>query len=538
LSRWDVVIAGAGAGGGVAAYVLAKAGKKVLLLDRGRWLDFATTGRDQLRNHRLAMYGHNTGPDLEGNPRVYADPQGREHVVNPIGEGYNNNASCIGSGTLVYGGQAWRFHPLDFRMASTYGVPEGSSLADWPLAYDDLAPYYELAEWEIGVAGSPPAPQMPPRREYPMPPNTLNNQGRILREGANKLGWQTQSVPLLINSTPRDGRAACANCQHCVGFACPVDAKNGTQNTVIPKAIATGNCEVWPETMVREIVVSSGKVSGLRVVRGSETIDIQADVVVLACGAIETARLLLNSKTKEEPNGIGNNHDQVGRNLQGHYYAHAYGYMPNPIWDGIGPGATTATLNFNHGNEGIVGGGMLADDFVMMPIVFAKWWKPPAIPHWGQANKDWMRSNYRRSLIAMGPVHEIPSPTSRVQLAGIEDRHGIPVARLSGTTHPETLRTTLYMQERAREWLTASGAQEVQSRQPALGLSAGQHQAGTCRMGEDPKTSVCNPNCQVHGHENLFIADGSVHVTNGGFNPVLTIMALAWRTAAGISAKT
>lgn len=532
MSRWDVVIAGAGAGGGIAAYVLAKAGKKVLLLERGKWLDFEKTGRDQLRNHRLAQYGHNTGPDLVGNPRVYVDPEGREHVVSPIGDGYNNNASCVGSGTLVYGGQAWRFHPLDFHMASTYGIPAGSSLADWPISYEDLAPYYEMVEWEVGVAGSPPAPQMPPRRDYPMPPHRLNNQGVALREGAARLGWTTQSVPLLINSEPRHGRAACANCQHCVGFACPVDAKNGTQNTVIDRAFETGNCEVWSETMVREILVTEGRVAGLRILRGDEEQEVRADVVVLACGAIETARLLLNSKTPAEPNGIGNNHDQVGRHLQGHYYANAAGSMDEPVWDGIGPGATTATLAFNHGNDGIVGGGMLADDFVMMPIVFSKWWKPPGVPLWGRAHKEWMREGYRRSLIVVGPVHEIPSPSSRVQVStSVLDRYGLPVARLSGTTHPETLRTTLFMQEKAREWLRASGARDVFSREPSLHLSAGQHQAGTCRMGSDPTSSVCDPWCRIHGHENLFIADSSVHVTNGGFNPVLTIMALAWRTA-------
>lgn len=529
MSRWDAVVVGAGAGGGVAAYVLAKAGKKVLLLERGRWLDFASTGRDHLRNHRLELYGNNTGPELEGNPRVFVDSQSNRRVVNPIGGGYNNNASCVGSGTLVYGGQAWRFHPLDFRMASTYGVPAGSSLADWPISYDDLAPYYELAEWEVGVAGSPPAPQMPSRRDYPMPAHPLTTEGGRLREGAAQLGWETQAVPLLVSSVPRDGRPACAACQHCVGFACPVDAKNGTQNTVIKRAIETGRCEVWAETFVTGLVTTAGgQVTGVRLADNRE---ISAETVVLACGAIETARLLLNSKTAREPNGIGNNSDQVGRHLQGHYYAHAFGHSEEPIWDGVGPGPTTATLEFNHGNDGVIGGAMLADDFIMMPIVFARNWRPADVPKWGQAHKDWMREGYRRFMYIAGPVQEISSPDSRVQVDPVRDRFGVPVAHLSGTTHPETVRTTEFAQARAREWLVASGALNVGSRTPGLHLSAGQHQAGTCRMGHDPALSVCDPNGRVHGHENLFVCDSSVHVTNGGFNPVLTIMALAWRTA-------
>jgi choline dehydrogenase-like flavoprotein len=520
LSRYDAIVIGAGAGGGVAAFVLASAGKKVLLIERGRCLSWADERRDHLRNHRLSQYGHNTGPEIEGNDRVFVDPSGTEHRVNPLDGRYSNNASCVGSGTLVYGGQAWRFHPLDFKMASTYGVPPGSSLADWPISYEDLEPYYERVEWEIGVSGSPPSSQMPSRRDYPMPPLPLTEKGRVLRAGAAKLGWETQSVPLLINSAPRDGRAACTHCQHCVGFMCPVDAKNGTQNTVIPRAVQTGNCEVWSETMV--VGLSS---DGVRVIRGGAEENVHAEVVILAGGAIETPRLLLNAK-------IGNEHDQVGRSLQAHYYAHAYGQMPDPIWDGIGPGATTATLLFSHGNDGIVGGGMLADDFVMLPIVFAKWWRPPGIPSWGQAHKDWMREGYRRSIIAMGPVQDIPHPDGRVTLdPWVTDQYGSPVARLSGTAHPETVRTTEFMQARAREWLTASGAREVRSNPVSLHLSMGQHQAGTCRMGSDPLTSVVDSDGKVWGTDNMFIADGSVHVTNGGFNPVLTIMATAWRTA-------
>jgi len=176
----------------------------------------------------------------------------------------------------------------------------------------------------------------------------------------------------------------------------------------------------------------------------------------------------------------------------------------------------------------------MSDDFIMMPIMFAKSFRPPNVPAWGQAHKDWMKM-YTRFAQVGGPVHEIPSSECRVRVSGsVRDKHGVPVASLSGTTHPETVRTTKYMIERAKEWLAASGAESIYAGTPGLGLSAGQHQAGTCRMGLDPRDSVVDLRCRVHGHDNLFVADSSVHVTNGGFNPVLTIMALSFRTSEGI----
>ena len=520
--KFDAIVVGAGAGGGIAACILAEAGKKVLLLERGRELNYADIPRDHLRNHRLAQYGHGTGPDLEGNPRLINGVQ-----VTPIQAGYNNNASCVGGGTVVYGMQAWRFHPLDFKMASTYGVPHGSSLADWPITYEDLEPYYERAEWEIGVAGNDPAPQMPSRKPYPMPGVRQTRKAKALAEGCERLRWASQTTPLLVNTVARGGRGPCVECQLCVGFGCPSDSKNGTHNTVIPRAIASGNCTLETQAFVTGLSkTTGGRVDGVHYRRadGSQQLA-TADVVVLAGGSIETARLLFNS-------GIGG--DEVGRNLQGHYYAMASGYMPEPIYDGVGPGVSISVLEFNHGNEGVIGGGMMSDDFVTMPIMFAKSFRPPHVPAWGQGHKDWMKM-YNRFIQAGGPIHEIPTRDCRVEVSNdVRDRYGVPVASLSGTTHPETVRTTRFMFQKAKEWLEASGAESIFTPETELRLSAGQHQAGTCRMGEDPAHSVVDPRCRVHGHDNLFIADSSVHVTNGGFNPVLTIMALAFRTGDGI----
>jgi choline dehydrogenase-like flavoprotein len=540
MTTYDMIIVGAGAGGSVAAGVLAEAGKRVLLLERGRDLDFKDIPRDHLRNHRFTRYGHNTGPELAGNPRVFVDDAGVEHVIAPHEDDYQNNAMTVGGGTRVFGAQAWRFLPTDFAMASTYGTPPGSSLTDWPITYDDLAPYYQRAEWEIGVSGDSAASARiwPRAREFPMPAVPLNRQGTVLRRGAAALGWNTFGVPLLINTAHYGGRPACIQCQHCVGFGCPVDAKNGTRNTMIPRVLASGRCDLVSQAFVERIDSdAAGHVAGVTYIdTDGRRHSPRAEVVICAAGAIETARLLLNSASAHDPHGLGNAHDQVGRNLQGHYYPSTIGLLPEAVHDGVGPGVTTATVQFNHGNDGIIGGGMLADEFIVLPIIFWARQLPPDLPRWGLANKQWMRENYTRVLRVTGPVQEIPSPDARVTLdRAVRDRWDMPVARLAGTSHPETVRTATFMHARTVEWLRASGATQLWGKPPRLRISGGQHQAGTCRMGDDPHTSVVDRNCRVHGYDNLYIADGSVHVTNGGFNPVLTIMALAFRTAEHIA---
>jgi choline dehydrogenase-like flavoprotein len=539
MKKYDAIIIGTGAAGGIVACVLAEAGKHVLLLERGLALSFADVGRDHLRNQRLAIYGHNAGPELAGNPRVFVDPQGQSRLVKPHELDYHNNAACVGGGTRVYGAQAWRFHPNDFRMASKYGVPDGSSLADWPITYETLEPIYERAEWELGAAGDGDGirSEIPRRRNYPLPPVPPSPQTVALENSARQLGWRTSPVPLLINTEAYRGRSACIACKYCVGFACPTDAKTGTQNTVIPRALATGNCELKTSAVAETIETDDrGNVIGVSYfVNSSGTPQretARSKLVITSAGAIESARLLLNSRSPFHPAGLGNEYDQVGRNLQGHLYPRAYGLSSTKVFNGIGPGVTIATIQFNHDNPGIIGGGMLADDFIKPPIDF--WYDslPPDLPRWGAENKRFMRDNYTRVMHVRGPVQDIPNPEGRVTVDDtVRDKWGVPVARLSGTTHPATVDAAEFMRERGEQWLRASGCKRVWSTQPGLILSGRQHQAGTCRMGSDAKTSVTDEWGRIHSHDNLFVVDGSLHVTNGGFNPVLTIMALAFRSA-------
>lgn len=531
----NAVVVGAGAGGGIVAKELAEAGLTVVLLERGIWAGPFDERKDDLRNQRLCALGNPYGPDDDRNPRVFVDLQGQEQTVWPTDGAYNNNAACVGGGTVSYGAQAWRFMAQDFRMRSIYGAVEGSTLEDWPISYDDLEPYYEKAEWEIGVSGddSNNIFKAPRQRPVPMPPVFHNREFLTLKSAAERLGFHPFDVMMLRNSVPYNGRGPCNRCRWCVGFGCEFDAKNGTQNTVIPKALATGNCQLLTDCMTKEIVTDSrGRATGVAYFDSSDWLQhLSADLVVVSGGATESPRLLLNSKSPMHPNGLGNRYDWVGRNFQGHAYAGAAGLFEQEIYDDIGPGCSIAICDFNHGNKGFVGGGMLANEFIRLPINFAGA-VPPSVPRWGIEHKGFVRQWYKRNISVHGPVQEMPVFDSRVQVdPRVKDFWGIPVARMSGIRHPKDVETGKFLSSKAEAWLKEAGAITTWPKIPGMALSGGQHQAGTCRMGDDPKTSVVNKNCQVHDVDNVFVVDASVHVTNGGFNPVLTIMANAYRAS-------
>jgi choline dehydrogenase-like flavoprotein len=540
LAKVDAVVVGSGAGGGVVACRLAEAGLSVVLLERGRWHSPFEERKDDLINQRNFSLGVAYGPDEKKNPRVAVDLEGSARVVYPREHEYQPNAGCVGGGTFCYGGQAWRFMPQDFKMRSTYGAIEGSTLEDWPLDYDELEPFYEQAEYEIGVSGdvSPNIFQGRRRKPLPMPPmQPRSREFEILEPAAKRLGLHPFDLPLLINSVPRHGRSECMRIRWCVGFGCERNAKNGSHNTVIPRAVATGNCELRTRCVAKEVLVDPrGRASGVAYFDENDRLREQpASLVVVSCGATESARLLLMSKSRPFPEGLGNRHDWVGRNLQGHTYTGAIGYFEEDTFDDLGPGASIAVCDYNHGTPGLVGGGMLANEFIRLPVQFLGS-LPSGTPRWGKGHKDAMRRWYRHHIAVVGPTQEMPVWDARAQLDPVvKDYWGLPVLRLSGDKHPHSIEIGNRQAERAEAWLREAGAIMTVQRRAYPGLSGHQHQAGTCRMGDDPKTSVVDRWGRVHGIDNLFVMDASVHVTNGGFNPVLTIFALAFRTGAYIA---
>lgn len=528
----NAVVIGAGAGGGVVAKELSEGGLSVILLERGDWTSYDAHDTDELISQRTTVLGNAFGPDDERYRRVVVRDDGTDEIILPSENDYNNVAACVGSGTVSYGAMAWRFMPEDFRMRSTYGSVAGSTLDDWPLSYDDLEHCYERAEWEIGVAGDATLNPFAARRKkpYPMPPFAYNKEAKLLDSTMKRMGLHPFPIPMLRNSIPYNQRPACVRRRSCCGFACPLNAKSGTHNTVIPAAISTGNCELRTNCVVNEVLVNeSGRATGIVYFDGEMRRHEQsADIVVVSASATETPRLLLNSKSKSYPSGIGNRYDWVGRNLQGHAYTGAFGLFENDIYDDVGPGASIAISDFSHHNKGIAGGGILANEFTRLPYYFTAI-RPPGAPTWGKAHKEFQRKYFRRNIQVVGPIQEMPMFDSRVQVdPSVKDSWGIPVVRLSGHRHTKDVDGCEFLSAQAERILKEAGASYTWQAVGGKGLSGGQHQAGTCRMGDDPRTSVTDRHGRVHETPNVFVADASLHVNNGGFNPALTIMALGF----------
>ncbi|WP_061961217.1 GMC oxidoreductase [Demequina flava] len=527
MARYDAIVIGSGAGGGVAAQELAEAGRSVLVIERGG----APTTGDLARDHLQS-------------PSTHKRVGNTEESIGPSDPRWGASAFGLGGGSRVYGAQAWRFAPQDFTMASTYGVPEGSAQADWPVTYDEMEPYYAHAEFEWGVSGAPGPRDTEGHRSvpYPLPPLPRTRPAARLIAGADSLGWRTLPVPMLINSEPYRGRAACVRCSQCLGFACPVGAKAGSQNTALWRAARTGRASFILSARAAHLTTrSDGSVSGV-LVRGLDETGlwerrIDADEVVIAAGAVESARILLSSRSDREPTGIGNRYDQVGRYLQGQAQVGAIGIFEEAISDLEGPGAGIATSDFRHGNPAVVGGGVLSNDYVPTPASALRQLQHVGLLPW--SGTDLMPRLARllpRMQRIVGTAHEVPSADARVTLsATVTDEWGIPEPVLHGDLHPEDERTRSFLGERAVDWLRESGANQVvpvDTHTGSGGPVVSRYQAGTARMGVTPAASVVDPVGRVWGHGNVRVIDAATHVSNGGASPVLTTIANAYRVMA------
>ena len=526
----DFVIVGSGAAGGVLAKELATNGFSVVVLEQGPWRQSHDFRHDEVGNF---MLGAMLPPPTEF-PQTFRRSADEQASV-PQGPPPLLYAQGVGGSSVHFSANYWRLRPVDFRERSLLGAISGTGFADWPITYDELEPYYTKVDWEIGVSGAP-GPKDPPRsRPYPMTPMPIKSSGALLEAGALKLGLHPQPAPLAVASQPYDGRSACAHCGYCILHGCEMGAKSSTLVTMIPKAVASGNCEVRPDSTVMRVETNdAGRATGVTYLdaQGGEHRQ-AARAVILAANGAETPRLLLLSTTPRFPDGLANSSGLVGKYMMWNAHADTFGLFEHPLNEYKSVQATRIIHDFYDSDpaRGHYGGGGLDGRLLSGPVLFNLFDLPQDVPRWGPGYAQAVAQYYTHTMQVAAAGTSLPVETNTITLdPDVTDKWGRPALRATYRDHPDDIATTTFLQARAREILDAAGAQKVWG-PPAAESSLGAHLLGTARMGDDPRTSVVDRHHRAHDVPNLFICDGSSFVTSGRGQPTMTIQALAFRAA-------
>jgi choline dehydrogenase-like flavoprotein len=531
----DFVIVGSGAAGGVLARELAQAGLDTVVLEQGPYHRASDFSHDEWR----VMFNQ----QLTGSPAN--DPQTFRHREDETAQSYTGlppalYARGVGGSSVHFSGNYWRMRPIDFIEHGLIGDIPGARLADWPISYEELEPWYSRAEWEIGVSGAP-GPKDPFRsRPYPLPPMPVKSSGVLFEKGARKLGLTPQVAPVAILSRPYRGRPGCIHCGFCIGFGCEANAKSSTLVTMIPEAEQSGHCEIRPHSTVYRLEVDQR--DRVREVVYFDAAGQQqrqrARAFILAANGVETPRILFMSGSERFPEGLCNGSGLVGKHLMFNTHAQAYGLFSEPLNEFKSIQCTRIALDYydtdpKRGCYG--GGGFDARPFLnSLPILFSLQGMPGDLPRWGAQYKEAMAHYFTRNMAVFCNSTSLPMERNNVSLDPLQkDRFGRPALRITYADHPDDLAFARFMQARALDILEAAGAEKTWH-PPVAEETIGAHLLGTCRMGNDPATSVVDRWHRSHEVANLFICDGSSFVTSGRGQPTLTIQALAFRAADNI----
>jgi choline dehydrogenase-like flavoprotein len=533
----DVCVVGSGASGLPVATRLAQHGFRVVVLERGPWMRRADFVEDELLVRRGLFW-----PTVEDEPRTWRPADSVPATRLPTAVQLFANAMVVGGSTVHYSALAWRFRESDFQVLSEDGQVDGAALADWPISYADLEPYYTQAEHELGVSGDARLnPWEPPRsRDYPVPPVPRNSAGAVFERGALAMGLNPFPIPLAILSRDYDGRPGCVGKGFCSSYGCSTGARSSTMETYLPKGLATGRMELRANAFVTGVETDAlGRATGVTYIAPDGSSQRQAaSIVVLAAGGVETTRLLLLSASRSHPAGLANASGLVGTYLMQHSPpATVVATFPEPIDGHMGTAATRTVMDWyaTDASRGYIRGGFAqprahGGD----PIGYALRRVHPAT--WGLAHKTSMRETWRHYLYSHVTGESLPVESNRVDLdPDVRDRFGLPVARTTYTPHDNDFRLAKWIADRSAELFDAAGATKVHNAEP-VNRKLHNHQMGTARMGDDPSRSVVDRWCRAHDVPNLYIADSSVFVTSAGVNPSLTITALALRVADRIAA--
>ncbi|MFM7737560.1 MAG: GMC family oxidoreductase [Alphaproteobacteria bacterium] len=546
LDRFDAVIVGSGAGGGIAARVLATNGLKVCILEAGpNWfpgLDDPAPGNprpifsnDEIKASVRGFFSWQARVEPRSFRASEADgPRGFVGSVNDL-------PRTVGGGWVIADMKTPRFAEFDFRMRTLLGDVAGASFADWPLDYDELEPFYAATERLVGVQGQDGAdPFAAPRSTpYPMPVGAPMYVSQLLSEGARRLGLHPFPYPAAVNSIPRDGRPACNDCGFCSGYGCPINAKGSV--APLRAALLTGNVQLRSECKATRLETDA---SGRRVVAvhyldpDGRPASVSADRVLLAASGIESARLCLLS----DPGGpgLGNSSGQLGRNLMFHFQTLAIGIYRQSLHGERGKSVSNGFSDF----RGVPGdpdrplGGIVEFGTNSEKIAEAKNYLIDTGQR-GAALKSFLRSSPFGAHIAVMTMQgeDAPQPTNRIDLdPDLRDVDGLPVPRITYQPHAMELAASRFYAPKLVDLHGKAGAQFafIAPRYDGQPAPRTRHVLGTARMGDDPRSSVLDRWQKFHDLDNLWQVDGGAMPTGSGYNPTLTLQALSLRAAGAI----
>jgi choline dehydrogenase-like flavoprotein len=537
---FDCVVVGSGAGGAPLACLLCEAGWKVLMVERGKEYEKSAFDRDEIEWCRRDRFVPSLGTD----PHTRRSDEGQR--AGRTSDGWVS--TVLGGGTVHMGAYLLRAHPDDARQGTRVareGLDRGHSALDWAVPFEDIARFYDVAEVDLGVSGAPGSGLLP-LQVHPV--------AARVDAAARTLGMSTMATPRGILTAPRadDDRAACSYRNQCTSYGCPNDAKSSMPATYLRRARRTGRLTVWTETMAQRLLrdPAARRVTGVVVRRFSEPTErtITASVVVVAAGAIESARLLLLSGDGFHRGG------QVGKNLWFSLFVEVAGFFDatkhaelrlqrggRPFInrtvrvDGTLPADIARAARIDR--SGMLQVGFQHDN----PIQRAERIATESVPGkllWGRALKEALVKYGRggRHIVVEGFGEMLPHPGTYVDLDPVvRDRFGLPVARITFLHHGRDQRVAGQMRKDAMDLLSTMGADEVAVWRSMSGSMT--LQGGTCRMGDDPQSSVVDPDCVLHGTAGVLVVDGGALPSSLAAPPTLTIVANSLRTAQRLLAR-
>lgn len=552
---FDVCVIGSGAGGGPVALTLAEAGHRVVVIEKGPWYTEKDFFKDEISVCQRDLFT----PSLMNEPQVVEQRSGDVwNSWRTARNGWNFwNGNMVGGSTNLMSGFFHRMKPDDFRLKSIFGPVAGASVEDWPITYQDLEPYYDLVEKRVGVSGRVVAHPYADQRsspEFPLPATGEHPLAHWIDEAAKAMNLHPFPLPRAILTQPRGSRGSCSYSNFCGRYGCATGAKGSSRAALLNAAIATGRCEIRAHAMASRIK-SDNKGRAVELAYFDSTGSqrrITARIFVVACQAIETARLLLMSTGPRHPDGLANGSGLVGRNLLFATAASADGDLPYAKFSAAKAAELASPLPFINravqdwyfykDSAGVRRkGGTLDFTFVHPnPIANAVWLATSRANEmlWGVALKREMEKYFRSSRHIMFEVFAdwMPTPQGRVTLdPEVKDQWGLPVARVTIGRHPNNKATADFLVAKGRSLLEKMGVENIGT--ASQGLPATNLVAGTCRFGNDPARSVLNRDCRAHEVDNLYITDGSFMPTGGSVPFTWTIYANAFRVARHIAGQ-